>query len=216
MQLRNPYRAVDWDTWKRREHFEVFGRRDYPYIGLTTSVEVTNLVAACRKGRHRFFNAFLYVVMRAMNSIENFRYRMFEDRVVLCDRIDPSFNVLDEENELFYFAYADYSPDFARFDADVEKAKKNALATRNLSGSRLDVAYISCLPWFDFSDIIQPMGMSSNDTVPRVIWGKFTEEERAISMSFSITGHHGLFDGLHIAKLLGAMADLAGDPSFLG
>lgn len=215
MQLKNSYYPIDFATWKRRGHFEVFGRGDYPYIGLTTDVEVTNLVAACRAGRHRFFNAFLYIAMRAMNAVENFRYRVFEDRVVLCDRIDPSFNVLDEESELFYFAYADYSPDFARFDADVEAAKANALATRNLSGNRLDVVYISCLPWFDFSDVIQPMGLTAGDTIPRVIWGKFAEEGEKIAMSFSITGHHGLFDGLHIAKLLDGMTSLAAEPAFL-
>ena len=216
MQLANPYKAIDYESWKRRGHFEVFGSGDYPYIGLTTDVEVTRLVKACRARRRRFFNAFLYVVMRAMNAVENFRYRIFDDKVVLCDRIDPSFNVLDEEHELFYFAYADYNPDFARFYADVETAKANALATRNLSGNRLDVAYVSCLPWFNFSDIIQPMGLTASDTIPRVIWGKFGEgEDRRTVMSFSITGHHGLFDGLHIARLLDGMTALAADPSFL-
>lgn len=215
MILQRPYRQIDLGTWKRRGHFEVFGRGEYPYIGLTTSVDITSLREACTEKGSGFFNAFLYVVSRAMNSVENFRYRIYEDQVILCDAVDPSFNVLDRDSELFYFAYARYVPDFAEFSADVEKAKLHAVEKRNLASNRLDVMYISCLPWFGFTDIIQPMGLSASDTIPRLLWGKYEETGGRTIVPFSITGHHGLFDGLHIAKLLDAMNRLMEKPDFL-
>ena len=211
------YRQVDLSTWKRREHYEVFGHGEYPYIGLTTSVDITRLLAACAEKDRKFFNAFLYVVTRAMNGIENFRYRIYEDEVVLLDGVDPSFNVMDKEKELFYFAYAAYDPDFATFDARVEEAKATALAKGRLAdgNNRLDVAYISCLPWFGFSDIIQPLGLSANDSIPRLVWGKYEDNGKIVTMPFSLTGHHGLFDGFHINKLLEAMKKLLEKPDFL-
>ena len=215
MEMRHPYRRIDMETWKRRHHYEVFGRGEYPYIGLTTTLDVSGFLEACREGGDKFFNAFLYVVTRAMNAVENFRYRVFEDQVVVCDVVDPSFNVMNRETELFYFAYAEYDADFRKFDAEVEWAKDKALRTNNLGGNRLDVMYVSCLPWFGFTDIIQPMGLSAGDTIPRLVWGKFGEEGGRTTMPFSITGHHGMFDGLHISQLLDGMERLMADPSFL-
>ncbi len=212
MELRHKYRRIELSTWKRREHFEVFGRGDYPYDGVTTTVDVTSLLAFCRDNGIRFFNAFLYVVTRAMNGVENFRYRVYEDQIILCDQTDPSFNILDDESELFYFAYADYTPDFPRFDTDVEEAKAVAVETRNLGSNRLDVFYVSCLPWFGFSDIIQPMGLSANDSIPRLVWGRYQAEGERVVMPFSVTSHHGFVDGLHIARLLEKMEELLTGP----
>ena len=172
MELRHKYRRIELSTWKRRAHFEVFGRGDYPYDGVTTTVDVSKLLEVCRRRELRFFNAVLYLVTRAMNGVENFRYRLYEDQVILCDQTDPSFNVLNTETELFYFAYTEFNRDYRKFDADVEAAKKFALETSNLGGNRLDVFYISCLPRFGFTDIIQPMGLSANDSIPPLRLGE--------------------------------------------
>ncbi|MCC8189392.1 MAG: hypothetical protein LIP77_01980 [Planctomycetes bacterium] len=216
MNLKHPYRLVNYATWPRRGHFEVFGQGEYPYIGITTTVDVTALMAGCRERDVRFFNAFLYTVTRALNSVENFRLRVFEDRIVLCDQIDPTFNVFDQQTDLFYFAYAEFSRDFMAFNAEVERAKEAAIANRSLASNWLDVVYISCLPWFGYSDIIQPMGLTANDTIPRIIWGKYeTRESGATTVPFSIAGHHGLFDGVHISRLLEAMTALLARPEFL-
>lgn len=212
MQIKYGYRQIDQEQWKRRDHFQVFGRGEYPYIGLTTPVDVTSLVAACRERKIRFFNAFLYATTRAANAVDNFRYRIYEDQIVLLDAADPSFNVMDKEHELFYFAYAAYDRKFRRFNDNAEQAKKAALDAHCLSGNRVDVFYMSCLPWFGFSDIVQPLGLSANDSIPRFAWGKFEDDGKKISMPFSVTGHHGLFDGLHISKLLDIMKLLLDDP----
>lgn len=218
MRCKNPCRRIDPDTWNRREHYEVFSRQSYPYIGVTVSVDVERLVVACREAGTRFSNAFMYAALRALNSVENLRYRIVDGEVVLCERVDPSFNVWHAENELFYFAYADYHRHFALFDAEVEEAKKQALTTRSLNnenGDRADVVFVSSLPWFAFSDIIQPMGLTPDDAIPRLLWGRHSVGDGKGSMPFSLTGHHGLFDGWHVAKMLAEMERLLNDPSFL-
>lgn len=152
-----------------------------------------------------------------MNDLENFRYRARDGEVLLYDRVDPSFNVLDEDEELFYFAHTEYTPNFRVFDAGVEAAKKTALSERSLDNDcgDLGLVYVSCLPCFGFTDIIRPMGLSANDSIPRLVWGKYHEEGGRTVMPFSITGNHGLFDGIHIAMLLDAISSLAEDPAFL-
>lgn len=211
------HKTIDTSSWKRNRHFQVFGASDYPYIGITTTIDVGKLLAACRDTRTRFFNAFLYAVARAANSVENFRYRLHDGEIRLYDRVDPSFNVLDERDDLFYFAYTTYTRDFRQYNARIEDAKQTALASRTMGNDHgnLHLVYISCLPWFTFTDIIQPLGLSTNDSIPRMIWGKFTEENGKTTIPFSVTGHHGLVDGIHIAKLLDAISALTENPAFL-
>lgn len=206
-------RRVEMAAWKRRRHFEVFGHGAYPYVGVTATIDVTPLLAGCRRSGTGFFNAFLYVSTRAMNELENFRYRLREGEVYLYDRVDPAFTVLDPGEELFYFAYAPYTPNFPAFSAAADRAKAAALATRSLENDpeKLWLIYVSCTPWLSFTDLIQPLGVSANDSIPRVCWGRFQERDGGATMPFSVVGHHGLLDGLHIAKLLDAMAELMTD-----
>lgn len=215
MQIVHKYRQINLAAWKRRQHYEVFGKRDYPYGGLTTQVDVTTLREVCRDTGHKPFTAFMYIVSDAINTVENFRYRIYEEQIILCEKVDPNFNVMNPKTELYYFAQAPFQANYADFDRDVELGKRYAIEHNFLSNNRLDVFYVSCLPWFGFTDIIQPMGLSANDTIPRIVWGQYQENNGRSELPFSITAHNGFVDALHMAKLLDRMRKLLDDPAFL-
>ena len=42
------YRALDWESYPRRGHFEYFNAMADPYVGLTAEVDVTRFLAVCR------------------------------------------------------------------------------------------------------------------------------------------------------------------------
>ncbi len=202
MNATYPFREVDLSNWKRARHYAIFADREYPFLGVTTELDISAWDDARLRSGRKFFCAFLHNVMLSMNSIENFRYRIENGKVLLCEKIDPAFVVTSPEDELYYFAIAELEDNPEDFDRNVEEAKIKALETRCLDGNRSDLAFVSCMPWFGFSDIIQPMWLKSPDSIPRVVWGKYKREGGRASIAFSITGHHGLFDGLHIARLL--------------
>ncbi len=206
MHAEHPRREIDLATWKRARHYALFSGREYPFAGVTADLDISAWDAERRRSGRKFFPAFLQTVMLAMNAIENFRYRIDGDKVVLFERIDPAFTVFAPEDELFYFAAVDTTAHAAVFDQSVEEASRKALETRCLEGGgRLDFVYISCLPWFRFTDITQPMRLGQADSIPRVVWGQYTRHGESVSVPFSIIGHHGLFDGLHIARLFAAI-----------
>ncbi len=205
MDMKHPGRAIELSTWKRFRHYALFAERDYPFLAFATELDISAWDAARRKSGRKFFPAFLQSVMLALNSIENFRYRIHNGQVILCEKTDPAFVVFDPRDELYYFATAETNADPDFFDRDVEAAKQQALAARCLDGGRLDVAYISCVPWFSFTDAMHPMRLKTADSIPRVIWGQCRRSGERASISFSVTGHHGLFDGLHLAKLFAAI-----------
>ncbi len=215
MELRYEYRQVDFENWKRRDAFSLFGTGEYPYVGLTTMVDVSPLMHACRSQGCSFFTAFVYVIMTCMNKVENFRCRIYEDQIIICDKVDPLFNIVDQDAGIHTFAIAAIQDSFSDFNREMEAEKKIALEQPNLPHNRLDVVSVSCLPWFSVTDIIQPLGLSANGSIPHCVWGKTEENGLRIAVPFSLTAHHGLLDGKHVSRLLTAMAGMMESPDFL-
>ena len=196
------YQEIDLANWKRARHYEVFANKEYPFVGTTTELDISEWDAARQQSNRKFFPAFLHAVTLAMNAVENFRYRIYENKVVLCETIKPSFVVFEKKEELYYFASLEMTNDPLEFDRRVEEAKQLALTKRCLeSFSDTDVFYVSCTPWFGFTDCIQPMQLSEPDSIPRIMWGKVKRSGNTVTVPFSVTGHHGLIDGFHIGKL---------------
>ena len=79
---------VDLKTWKRREHYELFGKYEHPFFGVTVEVDVTRAWNRCRKpGGPPFFLASLFLMLRAANETEAFRLRLRRRGVWLHDRV---------------------------------------------------------------------------------------------------------------------------------
>ena len=196
------YQKIDQKSWKRKRHYALYSNASWPYISFTTPLDITKLYQKCQQEKINFFSYFLFITITALNEIENFRYRIIDREIILFDRVDPSFTVFDSSDELFYFADALYCDALKNFIDQVENAKKLALFTKCLNGGgRQDVVHFSCTPWFDFSDVVQPIPIETGYCIPKVMWGKYTIHHDRITIPFSIMAHHGLVDGFHIAKL---------------
>lgn len=63
----------------------------------------------------------------------------------------------------------------------------------------LDKIFISSLPWLSYTALINPTPIPA-DSNPRITWRKYFEENEKILLPLSVLCHHGLVDGLHIAK----------------
>lgn len=84
---------LNMDTWNRAELFREF-------IGMTTSVydmtvrmDVTNLINYCKEKGQSFFINYLYLALRELNAIPEFRMRVHNGEPYLYNRIDCSFTV---------------------------------------------------------------------------------------------------------------------------
>ena len=84
---------LDMDTWNRAELFREF-------IGMTTSIydmtvrmDVTNLIHYCKNNGQSFFINYLYLALRELNAIPEFRMRVHNGEPYLYNRIDCSFTV---------------------------------------------------------------------------------------------------------------------------
>jgi chloramphenicol O-acetyltransferase type A len=124
------------------------------------------------------------------------------DEVTLYDSVDLSMAV-PLANGNFNYAYVPFLPDVPAFDAQclrlIEVAKSKIGLEAN-AGERDDLAYLSCMPWLDYTAINNALP-GPEDCIPRVSWGKFVADGNGRrSMAMTIEMHHALVDGRQVGE----------------
>lgn len=206
-------RIIDQQAWVRQKHFAMFHQLGWPYLNLCADVFVEQLRAAAQARKQSFMLMMTYVASRAANAQVEFRYRIRGDSVVEHTVVHPSptFPVADD---LFSFCVVDYAEPFGAF---MERAAAQ-IARRTASPSLVDEAgqdnllFMTSLPWVSFTNITHAVPLNPPDSIPRIAWGRFTAQDGRLRMPLSVQVHHGLADGLHIARFYQAVQGLLDAP----
>ena len=201
---------LDVTTWARREVFEFFREFDKPYFNISTTVDVSKMLAALRHQPTVSVSlAYHYFALRAVNEIEPFRYRLRDGKVLVHPVIHGATTVL-LPNETFTFAYFDYVEDFGKFMAGAERAVEEAKAAGGFRTKDDDDNMIHCtvLPWVSFTSFSHARNWSREDSVPKISFGKFVREQERTLLPISVEVHHALMDGLHVGRYVMRLEEL--------
>lgn len=199
---------LDLDNWPRRAAFAHFAGLSQPFFSLCGRVDVSELRA--RVARHcgaTLFLAYHHAALCAANEVEAFRYRLDQGRVRVHERVDGSTTVL-RADETIAFATLPFERDFARF---VQAALPSlAAAKAGVSGPLEDadsqaMIHMTTIPWLAFSSFSHARGLASQDSVPKLAFGKFSEDGGRLWMPVAVEVHHALMDGLHVGRFYEAM-----------
>jgi chloramphenicol O-acetyltransferase type A len=198
-------RFLDLERWPRRATFEFFRGFDKPYFDICAPLEVGPLVDFVRaRPDTSFFLTYLYLSLRIANESEPFRYRLSEGRVLVHDRIHAG-TTIPIADERFDFAYLDYDEDFGRFHA----AAREAMARARADGGRMearddrtDLIHYSAVPWVSFTSLSHARNWGREDSVPKIVFGKVSDQNGRRFMPVSVEVHHALMDGLHVGRYL--------------
>ncbi len=211
-------RFIDLDRWKRKQHFDFFKGFDNPFFNLCTDLDVTALVAWCRrKERPSFFLASLFCSLTAANRVEEFRYRIRGDRVLIHPVIHGGSTVLMAD-DTFRFAYFDYRDDLAAFAAAGERELEAVRGGDGLLRPRVgrdDLIHHSVIPWVRFTSFAHARRADSTDSVPKIVFGRYSEKSGRQTMPISVAVHHSLADGLHVGRFLDGFQELLARPDEL-
>ena len=193
------YREIDMALDPRGAHFAYFCSLASPAAGLTVPVDVTDLMKHLH-GRS-FFLSFLWCVQRAANSVPELRRRIRDGRVLEFDACPASCTVMKADGT---YAYCHIEPaeDFDAFHAHGLQALQDARERGTIAESAeeaLPYYFVSCLPWLSYTQIVNPWG-GGEDSNPRITWGKYEQKDGRTTLPLSLLVHHGLADGLHIAR----------------
>lgn len=192
---------IDLDRWQRKEHFEHFSKTALPYYQVAADVQVGGLLEYCRDKGISFYLSLIHEVMKAANSIENFRYRIIDGEVWLYDRVHPSFCHLPKGEELFRVTSCRSEDDLHTFACNADRLMSSQ--TSFIGGEELDgnsLIYISCLPWIEATVISNEHSSNPDDSIPMINWGRYRSEGDKIMLNITVDVNHRLIDGYHIGQ----------------
>lgn len=207
-------RKLDLDAWPRKAHFDFFKGFDEPFFGVCVDVDCTQTYARCQHEEVSFFLCYLHSALAAANAVEPFRLRIEDGAVYVHDRVHASPTIA-RPNGTFGYAYIEYRPDWAPFEAAAQQEIARVRASDELDPAMAgeNVLHISSLPWLDFNAVSHARHFKGEDSSPKICFGKVTETASGRqSMPVSVHAHHALVDGRHVGAFVDAFQHRLNDP----
>jgi len=194
---------IDINTWKRKEHYEFFKDFDEPFWGIVANIDCSNAYQFCKENNISFFAYYLHKSLECVNSIEEFKYRIVDDKIAIYETIHAAATIA-RENGTFAFTLIEYIPDFKTFvehlQTEIQKVKETKGLYMYEDKTRKDVIYYSSTPWLKFSGLTHARNYNTTESTPLITFGKSSVEDNKRTMPVSLNAHHALMDGLHASK----------------
>jgi chloramphenicol O-acetyltransferase type A len=191
-------KVIDVQTWNRKQHYKHFIALRDPYFTVTIPFDVTNAFLFSKENNISFFSRYLHDCMRAINAVENFKYRIENDSIVEYDVIHASATLMRPDNT-FSFSFIDFHEDIHVFIKNIEAEKERIKNTNDLYPPKngLNCIHCSALPWLQFSGQKEPVS-GLLDSVPKLAFSKVNKSKSKLIMNVSVSVNHALVDGYHV------------------
>jgi len=194
---------INLETWNRKDHFLFFKQMEEPFYGITTTLDCTKGYEEAKQLGVSFFTYYLHKTLVAVNAVENFKYRIENDEVVLHETICASATIM-REDKTFGFSYMDFAENLDEFaeivTTEIDRIQHTTgIFTRTYPEN---IIHFSALPWIDFTSISHSRSFTWPDSCPKISFGKMTDQNGKKSIPLSVHVHHGLVDGYHVGLFL--------------
>ncbi|MHC5361921.1 CatA-like O-acetyltransferase [Myroides sp. LJL110] len=191
-------KLIDIQNWDREQHYLFFKEFDEPFFGITAKIDCTIAYERAKEKGVSFFLYYLYKALQVANNIENFRYRILDNKVYLFDQIHASPTIL-RPNKTFGFAYMNYTNSSQEFYIAARKEIQRVEQSKDLLPHTHSDAIIhfSSIPWINFSSISHARNFDKTDSSPKISFGKMIQIQQTKQICVSLHLHHALGDGYH-------------------
>ena len=204
---------LDLATWPGAAQFRLFSTFDRPQYNVTSRVDVTALMAAKESKGLSPFRTIVWAIGVGLHAVPELRMRFVrpaegEPIVTLYDHAVMS-STIDRADGSFGFSYFEWSPDRAAFDAKAAAHIEEVRADDGFHPDSADhecLAYLSCLPWLDYTSIDNALP-HRDDCTPRVSWGRIVPRASAgWDMAMTLEAHHAFVHGRQVGAFFAAVA----------
>ncbi|MFV9551126.1 CatA-like O-acetyltransferase [Algibacter sp. PT7-4] len=195
-------KQIDINNWNRKQLFNHFKTFKDPYFAVTVPLNVTKAYAFSKANNISFFAKYLHACMKAMNAIDNLKYRIVNDAVVEFDTIHASATIM-RDDKTFGFSFINYNDNLEQFikNIEAEKIRINSSTELYPPKNSLDCIHCSAMPWINFTGHKEPVS-GHLDSVPKVAFSKAVQINKALIMNVSISVNHALVDGFHLGQFV--------------
>lgn len=199
-------KEINIKKWQRNKTYEWFRKFSNSTYSMNVKMDVTKLIKYTKKNNESFFIDLLYIVLKSLNSIDEMRMRLVDNKPVIYDDINPAFTVMTQtgtfENVRFN-NINNFKEFYQKATSVIESAKKQTeIKKENYNPENCyNEYYITCVPWVDFTQFTHPMPDDiSSQCIPRVCWGKYTENNGKYELTLNITVSHIFVDGYPLSQ----------------
>lgn len=183
--------------------FKTFSNSTY---SCNVVMDLTNLINYVKNNDKSFFITLLYVVVSGLNSIDEMRMRLVDDKPVIYDEINPAITVMTKTGTFENVRFKNckkYNEFYKIAYEKIEKAKnQEKIESEDYNPENCyDEYYITCLPWVEFTQLTHPIpDDKESQCIPRICWGKYYEENSKYKMNLNITVSHIFVDGYPLSQ----------------
>ncbi len=198
-------KKIDIDLWERKELFEFFSKMSQPFYSVTFTVDVTKLYNFVKSRELSFYYALVFLCTEAVNDTEAFLYVAREGGIYKLSRREPSFTDLKPGSDNFYIVTMPAGDEIEEFC--IEARKKSRAQTCFIDGEQETdgLIYFTCLPWIELTALTNERDFCADDSVPRIAWGKYREENGKKTLQMSLELNHRFADGVHVGRFYEAL-----------
>lgn len=198
------YTFVNLSEWKRKEHFEAFQSFAQCTFSQTIQLDITLLLKTVKKGGHKFYPTFIYIISRLINEHSEFRMAMKDGELVIWDTIHPGYTIFHEQTETFSSLWSYYHEEISDFlkvySEDVANYRDNL--SYSPKGFIENMFFVSANPWVSFTSFNLNVANINNFFAPAFTIGKYYMQGGKVFMPLAIQVHHAICDGFHVGRLL--------------
>ncbi len=200
-------KKIDINHWSRKHTFDFYKDMDIPRYQVTVDLDVSGFYRYVKEHKLSFYFSFMWLVLKELNQIENFKYRFVDGQPYMFDMISPSFTDKVGDGDTFKIVNTPFIDDIHKFQENaIKKSTDQGNLFINLDDEiRQDLVYITTFPWAKFTHASHPTNLDSKDAIPRIGWAKFEKVGQKMLMPFTIEVHHAFVDGFHVGKLINAL-----------
>lgn len=205
-------RLLNIEAWNRKEHFEFFSKFEEPFFSITCSMDMTIAYEKAKVLEIPFFIYYLHKTILAINKVENFKYRIAEEKVYIYDEIHASATIM-REDKTFGFSFMNYLKDINEFEKmankEIDRIKNTlGLFTREFPEN---IIHFSAIPWINFTGLTHSRSFTFSDSCPKISFGKLITIGNQKYMTMTLAAHHGLVDGYHMGLFVEELQCLLND-----
>jgi len=201
------YRIVE--NYYRKEAFEYFRGYRNPFYSVTFQLPFGRLKALLNAQGWKTYLNLCYFFTRAIQPLEDYRYRLQDGELVLHDAIHLGLTV-PAAGGLFGFSYFDFTPDAARFNAEAVMPSPDQPPDLTGRGSSIYV-YFTAIPGIPFTGFTHASN-DPTDGAPRVAFGKPYDDAGELWVPVSVQVNHAFIDGRALGELYERAVDCFENP----
>ena len=212
-------RKIEKSTWDRRELYDFFSGVSDPFYMVCFTVDVTELKAFTKRHNCSFYYSLIWLCCEALKSADNFLYTCRDGEIYLLDEREPSFTDRKANSELFHIVSLPAHGDILTFCQAAKETSRAQQCFIDMKSEGDHLAYFSCLPTLRMTALTNEFDRLSPDfagsNIPRIAWGKYTENRGRLELTMSMEVNHRFVDGLHIEKFASRLETLITELKFL-